>query len=70
MAIISANLAVINFLPFPIVDGGHVVFLIAEKIRKRPLSLKVQKFMQMAGLVLIAAIFVMITYNDIARFFR
>ncbi len=69
MAIISANLAVINFLPLPIVDGGHAVFLIIEGIRRKPLSLRVMNAVQMAGLVLIIAVFLAITYNDIARIF-
>ena len=42
LAIISANLAVINFLPLPIVDGGLMVFLIIEKIKGSPVSMKVQ----------------------------
>jgi regulator of sigma E protease len=67
LAVISANLAVINFLPLPIVDGGHVVFLIIEKIRRRPLSVAVQNAVQIAGLVAIGLAFVLLTYNDIRQ---
>ncbi len=67
MAIISANLAVINFLPLPIVDGGHVVMLLIEKIRRRPLSMKVQTAIQVTGLAALGVVFVLITYNDIAK---
>jgi len=64
MAIISANLAVINFLPLPIVDGGLMVFLIIEKIKGSPISLKVQVATQMIGLFLILFAFIFVTFND------
>ncbi|MCO6437477.1 MAG: RIP metalloprotease RseP [Phycisphaerae bacterium] len=67
MAIISANLAVINFLPLPIVDGGLMVFLIIEKIKGSPVSLKVQVATQMIGLFLIIGAFLFVTYNDVMR---
>ena len=67
MAIISANLAVINFLPLPIVDGGLMVFLIIEKIKGSPVSLRVQVATQMIGLFLIIGAFIFVTYNDALR---
>ncbi len=67
MAIISANLAVINFLPLPIVDGGLMIFLIIEKIKGSPVSLRVQVATQVIGLFLIIGIFVFVTYNDALR---
>ncbi len=70
LALISANLAVINFLPLPIVDGGLFVFLIIEKIKGAPVSLGVQMATQMIGLVLIAGIFLFVTFNDIQRLFE
>lgn len=70
LAIISANLAVINFLPLPIVDGGHAVFLAIEKVRGKPLSVKVQNVIQVIGLVLLGLVFVLITYNDILQWVR
>ncbi len=70
LAIISANLAVINFLPLPIVDGGHAVLLLIEKARGKPLSIKVQNIIQAAGLVLIVTLFVLLTYNDIVSWLR
>lgn len=69
LAIISANLAVINFLPLPIVDGGLMVFLIIEKIKGSPVSLQIQVATQMIGLVLIAGIFLFVTYQDVLRLF-
>ena len=70
LAIISANLAVINFLPLPILDGGLIVLLAIEKIRRRPLSIAVQNAVQVAGLVMIGVVFVLLTYNDIAQWLQ
>lgn len=67
LAFISANLAVVNFLPIPVVDGGVFVLLIVEKIQGRPLSLRVQEVITYAGLALILSLFVYLTYNDILR---
>jgi len=67
LAIISANLAVINFLPLPIVDGGLMVFLLIEKIKGSPVSLRVQVATQMIGLFLIIGVFLFVTYNDALR---
>lgn len=67
LAIISANLAVINFLPLPIVDGGLMVFLIIEKIKGSPVSLKVQVVTQVIGLFLIGAVFLFVTFQDVVR---
>jgi regulator of sigma E protease len=69
LAMISANLAVVNFLPIPIVDGGLFLFLIIEKIQGKPLSRRAQEYAQLVGLALILSVFLMVTYNDIARMF-
>jgi regulator of sigma E protease len=65
MALISINLAVINFLPLPIVDGGQFLFLIYEWIRGKPIPIVVQNAVTMAGLALIATMFLLVTFNDI-----
>jgi membrane-associated protease RseP (regulator of RpoE activity) len=67
LGFISASLAVINFLPFPIVDGGIMVFLLIEKIKGQPVSLKLQAITQLVGLVLIIGAFVFITIQDIVK---
>jgi regulator of sigma E protease len=67
MALISVNLAVINFLPLPIVDGGQFLFLVYEQLRGRPVPMGVQNAVTMAGLVLIASMFLIVTYNDITN---
>jgi regulator of sigma E protease len=67
LAMISANLAVVNFLPIPIVDGGHFVFLVLEKIQGKPLPRNVQHIIQVVGLALILGVFLLVTVSDIAR---
>ena len=67
LSMISANLAVVNFLPIPIVDGGLFTFLILEKLQGKPLSPQVQSFATKAGLVFLAGIFIFVTYHDITR---
>lgn len=67
LALISANLAVINFMPLPIMDGGLFVFLLIEKIKGKPISLRVQVATQLIGLVLIVGIFLIVTIKDIVN---
>lgn len=67
LAIMSANLAVINFLPMPIVDGGLFVFLLIEKIKGKPISLKVQVATQIIGLALIISLFLFVTFQDVRK---
>ena len=69
MAFISVNLAILNMLPMMPLDGGLLVFLAYEGARGRPASPRVQEAMQIAGLVLILALVIYVTSNDIARFF-
>lgn len=69
LGLISINLAVINFLPLPIVDGGLFVLLMIEKLRGKPVSPQIQSAITIAGLVLLGTIFLMVTYHDIAREF-
>jgi regulator of sigma E protease len=69
MALISANLAVVNFLPIPIVDGGLFIFLLAEKITGRPPSPRVQAIAQMVGIALLGTLFLYATYHDLLRAF-
>ncbi len=69
LALISANLAVVNFLPLPIFDGGLMVFLLIEKIKGGPIPLKIQVVTQLVGLALIITIFLYVTLQDIQRIF-
>lgn len=67
LAMISANLAVVNFLPIPVVDGGQFTFLIVEKIKGKPVSPRTMVIAQYAGLAFLAAIVVFVTYHDLMR---
>lgn len=69
MALISVNLAVVNFLPLPIVDGGQFLFLLYELVRGRPVSPSFQAAATALGLILIGAVFLIVTFNDIANLF-
>ncbi len=69
LGLISVNLAVVNFLPVPVVDGGHMVFLIAEKIKGSPVNPKIQIGATYVGLALILCVFVMTFYFDTTRLF-
>jgi regulator of sigma E protease len=70
LALISANLAVINFLPIPVVDGGLMIILLLEKVRGRPMSGKATAIWQGVGLTLIIALFLFVTWNDVTRMIR
>ncbi len=70
MAIISVALAVFNFLPLPVVDGGHAVLLIIEGIRGKPLPEKIVVNIQRVGIYLILALFVVLTIKDIWRIYE
>jgi len=67
MAMISVCLAVFNFLPLPLVDGGLAVMLIIEKVRGKPLSNKLTYIIQMTGMAMILSLFLYVTWNDIWR---
>jgi regulator of sigma E protease len=68
MALLSVNLAVLNILPIPILDGGHLVFLGIEKLKGSPLSLRQRAHIQQIGLAFLVLLIVFVTYNDIVRF--
>jgi regulator of sigma E protease len=69
LAMISINLAVINLLPIPVLDGGHLTFLTLEAIMRRPLSLRQRERFQQVGLVLMLFLMVLVTFNDVTQMF-
>lgn len=69
LAILSLNLAVVNLLPIPLFDGGHLLFLLIEKVRGAPMSARVLNYSQVMGLVFVLALVVFVTFNDIRRLF-
>jgi RIP metalloprotease RseP len=68
LGIISVNLAVVNFLPIPVLDGGHMVFLIYEKLRGRRPSERVQAAATIAGIVFLVALMLFVFYQDASAF--
>jgi regulator of sigma E protease len=67
MAILSVNLAILNLLPIPVLDGGHLVFLGVEAVRGRPLSLDQRMRLSQVGFVLIIMLMVWAIGNDVIR---
>jgi regulator of sigma E protease len=67
--LISVNLAVINFLPIPVVDGGHLLFVLIEKVKGSPVGPRVQQAALVAGLALILSVFLTVTFYDVLRVF-
>ncbi|MGQ0629057.1 MAG: site-2 protease family protein [Phycisphaerales bacterium] len=67
MAVVSVNLAVVNFLPLPIVDGGQFLFILFEQVTGRQVSVMVQNVAAIGGLLLIGSVFLITTFNDVAN---
>ena len=70
IGILSVNLGILNLLPIPILDGGHLVFLTVEAIRRKPMDEKAQIIAQQIGLALLGTLMIFVFYNDIARLFQ
>jgi regulator of sigma E protease len=70
LAMISLNLGLLNLLPVPVLDGGHIAILAVEGLFRRELSLKVKERILMAGAALIVLLMVTVIYNDVARLLR
>jgi regulator of sigma E protease len=69
LTMLSANLAIINFLPIPVLDGGHMVFLSWELIVGRPVDENIQTRLSIAGLLFLVALIAVVSFNDITRIF-
>ena len=67
--LLSANLGVMNLLPLPALDGGRLVFLFIEAVRKKPINREVEGMVHFAGLMLLMALMVVVMYNDILKIF-
>jgi len=67
-ALLSVNLAVVNILPFPALDGGRIVFLIIEKIRRRPVSQKLEAIIHNVGFMALMLLVAIVTYRDFIKF--
>ncbi|MBX9814821.1 MAG: RIP metalloprotease RseP [Proteobacteria bacterium SG_bin5] len=68
IALVSINLAVINLLPVPVLDGGHLLFYAIEAVRRRPVDAKVMEWAFRGGLAAVLALMLMVTFNDLGSF--
>jgi regulator of sigma E protease len=68
MAFLSLQLGILNLFPIPVLDGGHIFFLIIEMIAGRPLSIKKREVAQQIGFGMLILLMVYVFYNDIMRF--
>ncbi len=69
LAMLSLNLAFVNLLPIPVLDGGHLLFVLIEKIKGSPVSERVFGYSQIVGLVFVLMLLLFVTYNDILQLF-
>ena len=70
MSVISVSLGITNLLPIPALDGGKIVLLIIEGIRRKPVSDKIQIQLQLIGFSIIIGLSIFVTYNDIIKIFK
>jgi regulator of sigma E protease len=70
VALLNINLGVLNLLPIPVLDGGHLFFFLIEAILGRPVGEKQRERAQQVGVVLLILVMAYAFYNDIARFFE
>lgn len=68
MGVLSASLAIFNLLPFPVLDGGHIIFLALEKLRGKPLSTRTQEMITNIGISFLVLLTLFIFYSDIVKF--
>jgi regulator of sigma E protease len=69
IALLSINLAIINFLPIPVLDGGHLVFFFIEAATGRPVNVKFREIAQQVGIFVLIMLMIYVFYNDITRMF-
>jgi regulator of sigma E protease len=69
MALVSLNLAILNLLPIPILDGGHILMLAIEGLLRHDLSLKIKERFVTVGMVFLLLVFLIVMYNDVLRLF-
>lgn len=67
-AMLSINLAIINFLPFPALDGGRVLFLFIEKLKGKPVRRELEALIHNIGFILLMALILLITFKDVMKF--
>ncbi len=70
MSLLSVNLGILNLLPIPVLDGGHLVFLTIEGLRRKPMDERAQIIAQQVGIGLLGSLMIFVFYNDIVRLFH
>jgi len=65
---VSMALAIFNLLPFPVLDGGHIIFLILEKIKGRPVSIKVQEIITQIAIIILISFALFVSWQDVLKF--
>jgi regulator of sigma E protease len=66
--VLNINLALLNLLPFPVFDGGHITMALLEMIRRKPLNLRLMEWIQTGAVLLLLTYFVTITFKDVGDF--
>ena len=69
MGIISINLGILNLFPIPVLDGGHIVFILIEMVVGKPVSMKKMEIAQQIGLFILISLMIYVFYNDLSRIF-
>jgi regulator of sigma E protease len=70
ISLLSVNLGILNLLPIPVLDGGHLVFLTIEGLRRKPMNERAQIIAQQVGIGLLGTLMIFVFYNDIVRLFH
>ncbi len=70
IAFFSINIGILNLLPIPALDGGRLVFVLIEAIRRKPIKIEVENKIHQVGLIILLAFLAVLTVNDVLRFFR
>lgn len=67
IALLSINLGILNLLPIPVLDGGHLIFFLVEAVIRRPVNLRMREVAQQVGILVLIVLMVFVFYNDISR---
>jgi regulator of sigma E protease len=67
VALLSVNLGILNLLPIPVLDGGHLMFFLIEAVSRRPVNLKMREVAQQIGIFVLILLMIYVFYNDISR---
>lgn len=68
IALLSINLAIINLLPIPAIDGGRILFIFIEKIRRKPINQKIENLIHTIGFAILILLMVVVTFRDVFKF--